>query len=144
MARVFSHQWSDKKPFTRRVRWYCEPWEPHGPRDKNIRLQFDDSHGKANRNYGNHKDLADRDWNAFTEGKLTTLQILNGEAPSEFEEVDCPFCGVVKVRPDITVYVSSIQMVVPTSGFCPLCQHRLIWADSSGKPYDKVKRVDRN
>lgn len=77
MSRIFSHQWSNKKPFTRRVQWYCDAWE-RGKEDrtKNIRLQFEDELGVFNKVYGDDKITAEQDWKDFRNGK-TTLMFLH-------------------------------------------------------------------
>ena len=50
----------------------------------------------------------------------------------QIRTVDCPSCGMVKVFPDNYVDVAPGIGSVPTSGFCPKCQQRLVWADESG------------
>jgi len=69
---MLSHQWSDKKPFTRRVRWYCKNLSE---RDKDIRLKFEDEEGVAHRLYGDDEAAADKDWQAFRDGTLNTTQM---------------------------------------------------------------------
>lgn len=75
MSRVWSHQWSDKKPFTRRLRWYCAGWSDEN-RKLDIRIKFDDSEGTQNRFYGNDVVSAEKDWNDFKAGILTTRDIM--------------------------------------------------------------------
>lgn len=43
--------------------------------------------------------------------------------------VPCPECGIVSVRPDCCDFDDDIPQrgFVPTSGFCPMCRHRLRW-----------------
>ena len=72
MSRVFSHQWRDKRPFTRRVRWLCASWTE---RDKDIRLEFEDQDGVVNRFYGDDKARAEKDYDDFKKGLTSTLSL---------------------------------------------------------------------
>jgi hypothetical protein len=66
--------WQDRRPrFTRRVRWY-QPTDP----GETIRLTFEDAaHGEASRCYATATD-AQRDYDAFREGRLTVPTIAAG------------------------------------------------------------------
>lgn len=80
-GRVLSLQWSDRKPFTRRVRWYCAELTPEG-RGQDIRLLFDDAEGTANRLYGNDKAAAEADYKAFKTGKATSAMMRKPRPPA--------------------------------------------------------------
>ena len=74
-GRVLSRQWTDKKPFSRRVRWYCAGLEPE-LRSANIRLEFEDSDGVCHKFYKSNVELANTDWERFKQG-IGTIQLRN-------------------------------------------------------------------
>lgn len=81
MGRVFSHQWTDKKPFTRRVRWYCLGWRDED-RKKDIRLEFEDTLGVSHRFFGNNYEAAEKEFEEFKDGKVDTIQLQHREKPT--------------------------------------------------------------
>ncbi len=82
MSRTLSHQWSDRKPFTRRVRWYAANLSEEG-RNQNIRLQFEDGTGKYSKTYGDDTDTAKQDYNAFKSGTLTVEILFKERGPAQ-------------------------------------------------------------
>lgn len=79
-ARTLSHQWRDRKPFSRRVRWYAAGLLGDD-RNVNIRLEFTDQTGTANRFYRNDHTRATADWEAFRNGTLTVADVIATASP---------------------------------------------------------------
>lgn len=62
---TLSKQWTDHKPFTRRVQWLCSSLED---RDSGIVLKFEDGTGLFRRHYGEDAATAAADWQSFRGG----------------------------------------------------------------------------
>jgi hypothetical protein len=91
MSRSLSHQWSDKKPFTRRARWYAQTREWDYAKEcyvyTDIRLKFEDESGEQSKLYGDNGAEAQADWEAFKEGRLTTEMVRNKQPRKEKSSV---------------------------------------------------------
>ena len=73
MPRTLSHQWVNRKPFTRRVRWYAAGIENKAARETNIKLVFEDAEGEVRLYYDNNPSAAQFDWNRFKGGEPTSV-----------------------------------------------------------------------
>lgn len=75
MARFLSHSWADRKPFTRRARFYCESREWNEQFKcyvyTGIRVAYTDQEGEVSLTYDDDSS-ARADWEAFKSGALTT------------------------------------------------------------------------
>jgi hypothetical protein len=77
--RQLSKQWTDKKPFSRRVRWYAKGLDSYESRNTDVKLQFVDEFGCVNRYYGNNGAMAECDFNHFKAGTITTVELRRKE-----------------------------------------------------------------